>query len=331
MTSVINRTFFCFILFLFSLPSFAAPNTSAIFHTTAAATNSPLQVTFGIYPDAIYDFDMAHNHFRINFYAWWISNDKNYNPIKDVEITNASDYYTKNTVSGNAPNGNYYTATHYYAIINYIWDIRNFPFDRQFLKVNLEDNVGSNTLQFLPDEQQSAIHPESFIRGWKIIHFTLTKSIIHYGSNFGDAISNPDGKYDRLSFIIEIKREGWRTYWSYFSGFFVATLLTFLVFFINTKNLSSRLSLLVAAIICFMGSKYILDQALPASHNFTLADTISLATLIFYCITLVSVILFQTKIFSPALNAKLNNLLCGLASLCYIGVIFLTSFKAISA
>ena len=60
-----------------------------------ASASEPEIVTFGVYPVSIYDLDPANSSFTINFYAWWRTKDKAYNPAKSVEIVNSRDYSIK--------------------------------------------------------------------------------------------------------------------------------------------------------------------------------------------------------------------------------------------
>ena len=193
-----------------------------------AYANPPEIVTFGVYPVALYDMDPVNSSFNISFYAWWRTKDKNYKPETSIEIVNSRDYTSKLGEKGK--NGNeYYTYVHYYAKIHHVWDSKNFPFGHQYLDVKFEDFSDASLILFDPDYEKSSLHSELVLPGWKIVGFNLQKSITEYTTNFGDT-NSPNSKYSRITFSIEIKRNGWRLYMSYFIGFFMAGVLAHLLY-----------------------------------------------------------------------------------------------------
>lgn len=208
--------------------------------------------------------------------GYFCKNTKNYNPNKTVEITNAVNYYSKFGTYGK--NGDeYFTYVHYYATIHHGWSVKNFPFDRQVLSVRLEDFADTKQIVFQPDILQSSIHPESLLEGWDIIGMTIKESTTHYHTNFGD-ISTLKGLYSRITFMIEIKRQGWRPYMNYFIGFFVAAFLCMMLCFLSREKLTDRSGLMLGAIFAFIGNKYILDQMMAFSTEYSLGDMIQAAT-----------------------------------------------------
>lgn len=233
-------------------------------------------VIFGVYPVALYEFDTKQNTFKIEFYAWWRTKDKNYEPEKSVEIINAEKYSSK--FGKRAQNGDeYFTFVHYYATIRQYWNPRNFPFDHEALQVGLEDFSDMHYVVFEPDYEQSAIHSELSIPNWKILNFELSKSISLYNTNFGD-ISAPKGLHSRLTFQIDIKHDGWEAYFNYFIAFFVTAFLSALVIFLEKERLEVKLLVILSAVFAFIGNKYVLDSILTDVAAYSLANLIQLAT-----------------------------------------------------
>ncbi|MBN9413321.1 MAG: hypothetical protein J0H12_05310 [Candidatus Paracaedimonas acanthamoebae] len=234
------------------------------------------KVLMGVYPVMLHDFDLAHNTFKVSFYAWWRSKDKAYVPDKTVEITNALDFHSKFGTTGKFKD-EYFTYIRYYATVSKEWDMRHFPFDHQQLVVALEDYADIQKIIFTPDNDQSALHSEIKLKGWKILGFHLKDSITTYDTNFGDP-STKKGQYSRLSFIIDIKREGIRLFFNYFIGFLVAFFLCTVIYILDPREIGARTSLSLGATFTAIGNKYILDQVLPFTTSFTLADAIQAAT-----------------------------------------------------
>lgn len=297
------------------------------FSSVNAAVKTPDIVTFGIYPVAIYDIDPIDGSFMISFYAWWRTTNKNYKPADSIEIVNSQNYSHKFGTTGKVGN-EYFTYVHYYAKINQTWNSKYFPFGRQFLQVKMEDFSDIKSVVFKPDNLESKLHSEFTLPGWNIIGLTLKQSVTDYATNFGDA-SAPRSLYSRLTFIIEIKRDGWRLYISYFIGFFMAGVLVHLLYLMNSFPYPGRATIFIGSVFSFVGNKYILDQRMPPSAVFTLADVIQITTFFAMIISIVTCIIAE-KIES---NIKKRNRIShtvGLISLtAYVGVIVWCTYLAV--
>ena len=299
--------------------------------TVSPKPPEPYTCLFGVYPVSLYDFDFSQRSFKINFYAWWRTHNKDYHPDKSVEIVNAKEYYSKFGKVGK--NGNeYFTYVHYYTTIPYNWDVRYFPFDRQFLPVKLEDFSDIQYVIFKPDYKQSHLHSELSLLGWNLVGMKLKDSITHYKTNFGDA-STEKGSYSRLTFIIEIKRIGWRTYFNYFIGFFVAFFLSLLIYFIHPRNFSDRSSLALGAIFSAVGNKYIVDQHLPITSSITLADVIQITTFMMISISVLNFVVLQNleDICKFKNILKANYTLAALMTLLYISIVGYYTYIAVNS
>ena len=251
----------------------------------------PDKVVFGVYPVSIYNLDPVNSSFNISFYAWWRTTNKNYHPESSIEIINARDYNYKLGEGGHVGN-EYFTSVHYYAKIHHVWESKYFPFVRHYLEVKMEDFSDANLISFEPDLLKSGLHSELIIPGWKIIGFNLKKSTTHYNTNFGDT-SDPENNYSRLTFNVEVKHEGWRIYMSYFIGFFMAAILAHLIYLMSNFPFPGRATTFMGAVFSFTGNKYITDQSIPITSEFSLADAIQVATFFVIIISIASAILIE--------------------------------------
>lgn len=291
----------------------------------------PDTILFGIYPTYIHDLNLQKGIYTIGFYAWWRTKNKDYNPNKSIEIVNASNYYSKGGLWQKIGD-EYVTDTRYYATMYLNWNIKYFPFDRQFLDVKLEDFADVSDVIFEPDTKQSRIHSELDLKGWSIENFHIKNSVTRYDTNFGN-ITTKQGLYSRLTFIIEIKRHGWRPYFDYFIGFFIAAFLCFMVYLVEpgSAGMSIRSSLALGAVFSFVGNKYILNQSLPFTTEFTLNDAIQLATIILIFITILHYITLDVSKNDKAIAKakKYNYTFASLLALTYIGYIGFSTYRAI--
>lgn len=299
-----------------------------IFPTFAQAKEkSPSVVTFGVYPVSVYDIDPTNGSFMISFYAWWQTTDKNYNPSNSIEIVNSRDYNFKFGNKGKVGD-QYFTFVHYYAKINQEWNSKFFPFGRQYLTVKLEDFSDTKSVIFKPDLLESKLHSELSIPGWDVIGLSLKQTVTNYQTNFGDATS-PNSLYSRLSFIIEIKRNGWRLYVSYFIGFFMAGILVHLLYLMNSFPYPGRATIFIGSVFSFVGNKYILDQKMPPTADFTLADVIQISTFFAMLLSIVTCIIAEKMDGNIKRRNRLSHAVGAISLLCYGGGIFYYTYQAV--
>ena len=241
-------------------------------------------VEVGAYPLSLRSFNLHEGAFDINFHVWWRTKSADYNPIKSVEVANSKDF--KMTAPITIKEDNYFiTKATCSSTVLKNWNPKYFPFDRQILKVSLEDMADVTYVKFIPDKEKSAIHNELQLPGWKILSFKIEDSLQKYDTNFGFTKSQGD-VYSRICFSIEMKREGFRILGTYFIGFFVAFLLCLVSFSIDKNDLDKRIGVIVGGIFSSVGNKYVVDNMLTLTAEITLADIIQLAT---YFVLLVSI------------------------------------------
>lgn len=292
----------------------------------AWATN-PNVVTFGVYPVSIYDVDPANGAFSISYYAWWRTTDKNYNPVKSIEIVNARDYSYKFRSAGKVGN-EYYTYVHYYAKIHQPWQGKNFPFGRQFLTVNMEDFSDANKIIFKPDYKESKLHSEFTMPGWRIISMCLIESVSHYATNFGNPHVS-DTSYSRLGFIIEVKRHGWKLYLSYFIGFFMASILAHILYTMSSLPFAARATVFIGAVVAFIGNKYTIDPRLPPTSSYGLADAIQMITFLVIIISIIASIALELKYENEKKRAAVSLTIGTISLICYMVYVILYTWRAV--
>ncbi len=246
------------------------------------------KVHVGTHLLALYNFNYVKKSFDINFYSWWVSDIPGYEANKFVEVSNAYQFDIKNPVTEKMTDKLYRTLCRWYATVFHNWNMRDFPFDLQVLKVDMEDTLYElSQIEFVPDIKNSKISEGLVLDGWKILDFTIESNPNLYTTNFGNPMV-PSSTYSRLSLIITIKREGLRIFFTSFIGFMIATFLSFLAFLVNPQNLSAKFSLSLGSVFAAMTNKYLIDSALPISPTFTLSDAVQMSSFVFILLTVCS-------------------------------------------
>jgi hypothetical protein len=166
------------------------------------------------------------------------------------------------------------------------WKIGNFPFDRQSLRLALENSqYDSKELIFVADTLGKHFDPRFTLRGWNIDSFTISTTIKMYETNFGDeTVPKPHTEYSSYRVKIGLQRDATDLFWKMFLGMYVAFLISYICFYIHADNIDSRFGLSVGSLFAAIGNKYIIDSSLPESTSFTLVDLLHGITLFFICL-----------------------------------------------
>lgn len=231
----------------------------------------------GVMPLSLHTFDYFKSSFKTSFYVWWLYDDPTYKPHDSIEVTDSYEFNVK--FGGTDKIGEKIrTQARYFATIQQHWDITNFPFDLQTLAISLEDSgFEMANLKFSPDRVNSVLPADFNIPGWDVLKFSVEEKPFEYNTNFGDP-SVKQTTYSRFAIVFDIKRLGLRLFFNYFIGFFVASIVCLLTFFVDRQNLNAKYSLCMAAVFASVGNKYVLDSFLPFTTAFTLSDSIQVAT-----------------------------------------------------
>ena len=163
------------------------------------------------------------------------------------------------------------------------WKIENFPFDRQTLRLSIENSqFDSRSLIFIPDTVGNHFDPRFTLRGWTIDSCIISTGIKAYETGFGDAsLEKPHTEYSAFRVRLGIKRDAAGLFWKMFLGMYIAFLIAYICFFIHADGMDSRFGLSVGSLFAVIGNKYIIDSSLPESTSFTLVDTLHGLTLFF--------------------------------------------------
>jgi hypothetical protein len=167
------------------------------------------------------------------------------------------------------------------------WKIENFPFDRQKLRMSIENSqFDSRSLVFAADTQGDQYDKRFAVNGWKIDSFIVSTGIKAYETAFGDAsLKKPHSEYGTFKVRIGISRDANGLFWKMFLGMYVAFLIAYVCFYIHADGIDSRFGLSVGSLFAVVGNKYIIDSSLPESTTFTLVDTLHGLTLLFiFCV-----------------------------------------------
>jgi hypothetical protein len=239
-------------------------------------------VSVGIYVTSIHDIDFKQKEYTITFWLWLKYKNKDFNFDQNLEIPMAKSV-TKSYTTVDTTGDKVYMQMKLQCIMKDSWKIANFPFDRQKLRLSIENSqYDSKAFVFVPDTIGDHYDKRFTINGWTIDSFIVSSGTKIYETGFGDeTLAKPHTEYSAFRVRIAINREAGGLFWKMFIGMYIAFLISYVCFYIHADSIDSRFGLSVGSLFAVIGNKYIIDSALPESTSFTLVDTLHGLTLAF--------------------------------------------------
>jgi hypothetical protein len=253
----------------------------------------------GIYINSLYDLKLDDKSFMVDFWLWQTYKNDSLNFENAIEVPNSKsaefshyNYEKKTTL-------NWITQKCKAQIIQE-WDVSKFPFDKQQLRIEIEDSkYDASGLIYVADNLNSRIDTSFNSKEWRIESFILKNNIHTYETTYGDPDLSGQSKYPRVTAEITIKRNNsWRMLSKMLTGAYVAFLISCLVFFVSSENQDSRFGLCVGGLFAAIGNKYIVEGIVPSTTVNTLMDNVHNLTFTFIllvvCIITISLYLFES-------------------------------------
>lgn len=256
--------------------------------STASVQAQPDTVKVGSYVISVHDINFRDKEYTMRFWLWFVYDNPAFDFSKQLDIPNAKSIDTPEMITDSL-DGKAWAIMKMKATMKESWNVRDFPFDQQHLKVQIENTLfDNNSLVFKPDETGSRFDDKETIDGWEIVNFKVSETTNDYQTGFGDP--NPARSVQNFSsFLIEmdIARDAWGLFMKIFIGMYIAFLISIISFTPHPSEFEPRFGLPVGGLFATVGNKYIIDSILPESSSFTLVDTLHTITFLAIFSTLV--------------------------------------------
>lgn len=288
----------------------------------------PQHVNLGTYVTSLYNIDSDKGTFSADMWIWTTSpKSYNYNLKDSLEVSYLSSqsphvYIGQSTdlLEGKTA----YSQKKIQGTFLHDFDLAKFPFDRQRLKIYLEDTDADITKLEFKADPSSGYDPGISVDGWKIFNLKSYAVVKEYKTNFGNYTRDNDDKYSRIAIEIELKRDAPLIFFKITLGLFAAVLVAMFSTFMNSESddiYSARLGLLGATLLAVVVNQQFADGKIGQTTTVTLID--SLHMLGFATVFL----LFLGAIVSRHLHAKGA---WGIGHLLFDRVLFVTSLTIFS-
>jgi hypothetical protein len=251
----------------------------------STAAPAPNRVVIGAYINDIHRIDLASNNHYLDMYVWFRWPAGQDNPVDGIDFMNwtqASDHSSVNQYDSPIaqPDGSLYTVLHHQGAFANKFSLENYPFDRQVLKIEIEDS------QFSADQRMFVADPTTPVMLDPVIHLpgyefgtpTLTVAPNRYRTNFGDLSSAEPATYSRATIFIPISRP-------WISGVFKVLLPIGLILIsallglaVRPTHVDARIGLGITALLTMVALQFTSSAGLPEVSYLMLIDKVYIAS-----------------------------------------------------
>lgn len=292
------KRLFCFLFFI-----------GCIFSSRA---NGPDTAKVGAYVISVHDINFHDKEYTMRFWLWFLYNkNPDFDFTTQLDITNAKSIDAPEAIADTVT-GKDWVMLKMKCVMKETWQVHDFPFDEQHLKVQIENSILDNTvLVFKPDLMGSMFDHQEAIDGWKINNFKVSSNENTYQTGFGDPREGRNHQtFSQFVIEMDIKRDAWGLFMKIFLGMYIAFLISIISFTPHPSAMEPRFGLPVGGLFAAVGNKYIIDSLLPESSSFTLVDTLHALTFIgIFATLLVSAIALKQYDYGKKELAERTNII----------------------
>jgi hypothetical protein len=246
-----------------------------------ARANAPDTARVGAYVISVHDINFHDKEYTARFWLWFLYNNPEFDFTTQLDIPNAKTIEPPESIIDTV-DGKTWVMLKMKCTMKENWSVQDFPFDKQHLKVQIENSILDNTLLiFEPDFKGSKFDDEEAIDGWTISNFRVGVRDNKYFTGFGDPRPGKDHQtFSQFTIDMDIERDAWGLFMKIFLGMYIAFLISIISFTPHPSEMEPRFGLPVGGLFAAVGNKYIIDSLLPESSAFSLVDTLHALTFI---------------------------------------------------
>lgn len=252
------------------------------------AETVPLKVKTGVFVMSIYDLSLVDESFNAVFWVWFVYPEGArviYLPEDTVGVMGTKSFERLFDFH-EIKDSHHWVTMKFNAVVIHNWDMADFPFDRQLLKIELEEaELDATSVIFDPDLKNSGIDSRVEVPGWEVEGFSLESRLDIDETTYGDPTLAERSTYPQTLVTVTIRREGTRLLFNLLTAAYIAFVLGILVLFLHPKYVDARKVIITSAMITIIGNHYIISATLPDIPTFTLIDRVMIATFTAICLT----------------------------------------------
>lgn len=225
------------------------------------------------------DLDPVGDSFGIDFWVWSVHPPGD-NPLDNLEFVNAKQIESRleRTTERDDREWSRLKAR---ATVLHDWDVRDFPFDRQNLTLDL-GIAGSDTPACGVDRAGSGYDKGIAPEGWRIVAFDVERHTRENATDFGDPARSGRSAQELVLVTVELERESMVGFVKLVAGVYAAiaiALLSFLMAPDQAPVFSGRMMVLVGALFATVVNMQVGNSLLGSPEAVSLVDKIHIVAL----------------------------------------------------
>jgi hypothetical protein len=247
---------------------------------------APVTCRVGAYLITVTAFDPEADTFHADLWLWSVCPNGERRPLETMEFVNAEEIEMR--LASEVSVGSAVWSQHKVrGTFRHDWDERAYPFDHHTLQIVLEEGFEDAAhFRYEPDTTDTTYDTALQLPGWTITGFTLTPSLAHYRTTFGDpAAAGTGSDYSRLTLDVGLERAdlpGFFKLTAVVYAAFVLSLGTYVVQHLESPHsLGPQLGLLAAALFAAAVNMVTASAELSYAHGLTLVDAIHIVVLLY--------------------------------------------------
>lgn len=257
-----------------SAPAAAAAQEDSVSGTGGSA---PL----GVYITSLHDFDSVNGSYGVDYWLWSVHQPE-LDPLESVEFVNAKQIDSRlDQTSGWGELR--WSRSKVRATVLHDWDLRNYPFDRQALKLELR-NTGGFT--YRTDAANSGYDEDIEPEGWRITNFEIVNRTVDYTTTFGDPEKPLGGgsNQEHVFVTVEMQRDSVTNFFKLVAGVYAAIAITLLAFLMKPDAptvFSGRMAVLVGALFATVVNMQVSNGVLGFMDDVSMVDKIHIVAMFY--------------------------------------------------
>jgi hypothetical protein len=238
--------------------------------------------SIGVYVTSLRDLDSAGDSFGIDFWVWSVHPPGD-DPLESLEFSNAKQIETRleRTTRRGDREWSRFKAR---ATVLHDWGVRNLPFDRQTLTLDL-GIAGFDAPSCGVDRAGSGYEKRIAPEGWRIAAFDVERHTRLTATDFGDPARSGRSAQVHVLVTVELQRESVVGFVKLVAGVYAAIAIALLSFLMAPEH--GRMTVLVGALFATVINLQVGNSVLGSPEAVSLVDQIHILALAYVLIAAV--------------------------------------------
>ena len=252
---------------------------------TTISPDEPVEVRVGVYVSDIHSIDLEEQTFRVRFWIWfrWDKAHLRFirDPLETFDIAGGVIESKSNVFRELFIDNSIYAVARIDALIHQPFELNRFPLDSHVLQIRIQPESDFSYVRYVADGRNSKIDPAITLPGWNIKDLSGVVTSIKFYTSYGyeppgEKQSAGESEYTEFKYSVQISRPATSVFVKTFWATFLSVILAIMMFAIPQAEPEVRFNLGVGSIFAATANYYIVSGAASAPDVFTLADAVSL-------------------------------------------------------